>query len=118
MSKAQNTDNGNKAMSKSCQDGGAFAEMALFVRSFQISKMLQIAATLELADRIKDEAKSADELARECGADPAMLLRLCRALAAFDIFAVDANGIVSQTAALLFSVGTQSRLFTMPRGSG
>lgn len=97
MSKAQNTGNANKAMSKSRQDGGAFAEMALFVRSFLISKMLQIAATLELADRIKDEAKSADELARECGADPAMLLRLCRALAAFDIFAVDADGFVSQT---------------------
>ena len=99
---SQDTGNPNNTMPKSNRDGGAFAEMALIVRSFQISKMLQIAATLELADRIKDEAKPAGELARECGADPAMLLRLCRALAAFDIFAVDADGIVSQTARSAF----------------
>jgi O-methyltransferase domain len=98
----QNTGSASETMPKSHRDGGAFAEMALFVRSFQISKMLQIAATLELADRIKDEAKPAGELARECGADPAMLLRLCRALAAFGIFAVDAGGIVSQTARSAF----------------
>jgi hypothetical protein len=85
-------------MPESTREAGAFAEMALVVRSFQVSKMLQIAAALELADRIEGGSKPVVELARECGADPAMLMRLCRALAAFDIFAVDSDGIVSQTA--------------------
>jgi hypothetical protein len=64
-------------MPKSTGDSGGFAEMYLLARSFQISKMLEIAAALELADRVEEESKPAGELAQECGADPAMLLRLC-----------------------------------------
>ena len=72
--------------------------MALLVRAFQLSKMLQVAAALELADRLDDTPRPVHEVARACGADPAMLLRLCRALAAFGIFAVDADARLSQTA--------------------
>jgi SAM-dependent methyltransferase len=74
------------------------ADLALLVRAFQISKMLQVAAALGLADRVDDGPKSITALAVECGANASMLLRLCRALAAFGIFSVDAAGNVSQSA--------------------
>ena len=79
-------------------DGDSFAETAGLVRGFQVAKMLQVAVALDLADRIADEPRLTGDLAQECGADPGMLLRLCRALAAFKIFAVDADGKVRHTA--------------------
>lgn len=72
--------------------------MALLVRAFQVSKMIAVAAALDVADRVQDGPKSVTSLAAECGADAPMLLRLCRALAAFSIFVVDAEGMVSQSA--------------------
>ena len=73
------------------------AGMAFLLRSFQLSKMLQVAAAFELAERVAEGPQTVEALARECGANGNMLLRLCRALAAFGIFAVDQNGSVSQT---------------------
>jgi hypothetical protein len=84
-------------MPKIAEDGDAYADMSLLIRSFQISKMLEVAASLEIADRIDDGPRPARELAQACGADQAMLLRLCRALAAFGIFAVDEAGNIGQT---------------------
>lgn len=84
-------------MPETSGDHDAFAEMLLLARSFQLSKMLGVATSLELADRLDDKPRPASELAEECGADPGMLLRLCRALGAIQIFAVDAEGNVSQT---------------------
>ncbi len=75
-----------------------FADMAFLIRAYQVSKMIQVAAALQLADRVADGPRSATTLAAESDAEPTMLLRLCRALAAFGIFAVDAEGQVSQTA--------------------
>ena len=83
-------------MSTTAVDGG-FAEMALLVRSFQLARMAQVAASLGLADRVVDGPRSVTALASECDADAGMLLRLCRALAAFGIFRVDEDGQVSQT---------------------
>jgi O-methyltransferase domain/Dimerisation domain len=74
-----------------------FAEVALYVRGFQISRMLHVAAELRLADLIGDSSRTIAELAAVSGANPEMLLRLCRALAAFGIFSVDEKGHVSQT---------------------
>src|SRR5215203_4932175 len=79
-------------------DDDGFGTMALMVRSFQLSKMLQVAAALQLADRVAEGPCPVTSLASECGADAGMLLRLCRALAAFGVFAVDDNEQVSQTA--------------------
>ena len=84
-------------MSTGDHDDDGFGAMALMVRSFQLSRMLQVAAALELADRVADGPRSAGTLATESGADPTMLLRLCRALAAFGVFALDDNQQVSQT---------------------
>ena len=76
----------------------SFADMAFLARAFQLSRMIHVAAALELADRITEDSKPITALALEAGAEPAMLLRLCRALAAFGIFAVDNDGNLSQTA--------------------
>ena len=84
-------------MSKRTDEHDGFPDMAMLARAFQVSKMLQVAAAFELADRVTDGPRSATKLAQECGANPDMLLRLCRALAAFQIFAVDPSGNVSQT---------------------
>jgi hypothetical protein len=75
----------------------ALAEMRLLLRAFQISKMLGVAAALGLADRIGDSPRPVGPLAGECGAHPEMLLRLCRALAAFGIFSVDDSGNIAHT---------------------
>jgi hypothetical protein len=75
----------------------SFEDMAFLLRAFQVSKMLEVAAALELADRVDDGPKPITSLALEAGVEPTMLLRLCRALAAFDIFVVDADGNLSQS---------------------
>ena len=74
-----------------------FREMALLIRSYQLSKMLEITVSIGLADRLNSEPKSAIELASECGANAEMLLRLCRALAAFGIYSVDAAQNITHT---------------------
>lgn len=75
----------------------AFADMNMFARAYQISKMIQVAATLELADHLAGGPQPVALLAERSAADPAALLRLLRALASFGIFAVDPEGTVSQT---------------------
>ena len=78
-------------------DKEAFAEMATLVRGFQLSKLLQVAVAFDLPDRIDNGPRAIAELAGECGARPDMLLRMCRALAAFGVFAVDDDGTLSHT---------------------
>ena len=75
----------------------AFTEMALLIRSFQLSRMIQVAVALELADHLTDGPEFAASLALKVGADPQTLLRLCRALAAFGIFDIDAEGRIGQS---------------------
>ncbi len=75
------------------------ADISLLVRSFQLSRMIAVVAGFEIADRIGDQPVSVAELARGCGAHPAMLLRLLRALAAFGIFLVTEDGNVAHSGA-------------------
>ena len=56
------------------------------------SRALCAAARLGLADALGDEERSGDQLAATCGADPASLQRLLRALASFGIVAERAPG--------------------------
>jgi len=79
-------------------DGNGYTDMMLLVRAFQLSKMLHVANTLELADRVADGPRPIAELANETGTHPDMLRRLCRALAAFGIFALDSDGRLGQSA--------------------
>lgn len=74
-----------------------FAKVALHLRGFQISRMLHVAAELRLADRIGNSSPAVGGLAAQTGANPDMLKRLCRALAAFGIFSVDEKDCVSHT---------------------
>lgn len=74
-------------------------DIALLIRAFQLSRMLSVAAELEIADQIGDHPVSIDDLARACGAHSGMLLRMLRALAAFGIFAMDDEGQVSHSQA-------------------
>ena len=80
------------------ENEGSFADMTFLVRALQVSKMIEVAAALELADRVAEAAKPITTLALEAGAEPTMPLRLCRALTAFGIFTVDNDGNLSQTA--------------------
>ncbi len=75
----------------------AFAEVALLIRGFQLSRMIQVAVTLGLADELTDGPQFAGPLALKVGADPQMLLRLCRALAAFGVFEIAADGRIGQS---------------------
>jgi hypothetical protein len=76
----------------------ALAEMRVLIRAFQISKMLNVAASLGLADLVQETPRPLSAIALECGAHAEMLLRLCRALAAFGVFSVDDSGNIAHTA--------------------
>ena len=47
-----------------------FADVALLVRAFQISKMLQVAAALDLADRVANGPQPVARLALDFGVVP------------------------------------------------
>jgi hypothetical protein len=64
-------------------------DLSQLANSYRISQALYVAATLGLADLVKDGARSADDLAREAGADPDALYRLLRALASVGVFHED-----------------------------
>ncbi len=76
----------------------AFTDMTLLIRGFQLSRMIQVAVALDLAEHLKDGPAFVPVLAQTVGADPQMLLRLCRALAAFGIFEIDAEERLRQSA--------------------
>ena len=84
-------------MSTPTPPGPAFAEMVLLIRGFQLSRMIQVAVALGLADELTDGPQFAGPLALKVGADPQMLLRLCRALAAFGVFEIAADGRIGQS---------------------
>jgi hypothetical protein len=73
------------------------AELTRLMRGFQVSKMIDVAVALGLAGRIDGEPRPVADLAVECGAQPDMLERLCRALAAFGVFSVDAQGRIGHS---------------------
>lgn len=62
----------------------AIAQMA---SGYWISQALYVAAKLAIADRLVAGAKTAGDLAAECGAHPPALYRLLRALASLGVFA-------------------------------
>src|SRR5829696_4157181 len=58
---------------------------------------IHVAATLSIADLLKDGPKSADELAEATSADVATLYRLLRALASVGVFAEASDGRCGMT---------------------
>lgn len=73
-------------------------ELDLLLRGFQISRMLRLVADLGIADKVAADGRVAvNDLAEACAVLPEQLIRVLRALAAFHIFQVNANGIVAHT---------------------
>ncbi len=62
------------------------------INGFWISQALYVAATLHLADLLRDGPKTADELAKLSGAHASSLYRLLRALASIGVFGEDSDG--------------------------
>lgn len=74
------------------------SELDLLIRGFQVSRMLRLVADLGVADRIAPEGeRDVDSLAAECGTESQPLTRVLRALAAFGVFRIAANGAVAHT---------------------
>lgn len=70
----------------------------LLIRGFQVSRTIRLVADLGIADRIAPEsASSIAELATASGVLAEPLLRAMRALAAFGIFRLDADGMAAHT---------------------
>lgn len=68
------------------------------IRGHQLAALIHLAARWDLADRIGEGRKLA-EVASDLQADFGALRRVVRALAAFDIFAIDDKDFATQTAA-------------------
>jgi len=72
-------------------------ELMQMINGYQLSQALHVAATLGVADQLKDGPKPYDAMARICGAHPASLYRLLRALAAVGVFHETSNKEFSLT---------------------
>ena len=72
--------------------------MDLLIRAFQINRVIRLAADLGLADKIApDKGMPVRDVAEACSVKPEQLLRVFRALAAFGIFRLTPDGIVSHS---------------------
>lgn len=70
----------------------------LLLRGFQVSRMLRLVADLRLADKLpKDGSRNVSDLATDCSVLAVPLLRVLRALAAFGVFRVGADGSVAHS---------------------
>jgi hypothetical protein len=68
------------------------------IRGFQVSRMLRVAADLNLPDKVPVNGScELDALAHDCGVQSSPLIRILRALAAFDIFCVAPEGRISHS---------------------
>src|ERR1700688_5053603 len=54
-------------------------ELMRLINGYQVSQAMHVAATLGVADQLKDGPKSYNALAQACGAHPTSLYRLLRA---------------------------------------
>src|SRR5215510_14919537 len=73
------------------------AELMRMINGYQVSQALHVAATLGVADQLKDGPKPYEAMAQECGVHPISLYRLLRALAAVGIFHESRNKEFSLT---------------------
>ena len=71
--------------------------MSVLMGGFAASQMLYVAARLKLADAVATGPLPIERLAADCGARPAPLRRVVRALASFGVFELGADGSVANT---------------------
>jgi hypothetical protein len=75
-----------------------FEALDLLIRGFQVSRLLRLVTDLDVPDKLPDGgSRDVHELAGACGVLSSPLLRVLRALAAFDVFRVTADGQVSHS---------------------
>jgi hypothetical protein len=73
-------------------------ELDLLLRGFQVSRMLRLIADIGVADKIPTDGQvRVQDLAAACAVLPEPMLRVLRALAAFQIFQVTVDGAVAHT---------------------
>lgn len=73
-------------------------ELDLLLRGFQVSRMLRLIADIGVADKIPTDGQVAvQDLASACTVLPEPMLRVLRALAAFQVFQVTTDGFVAHT---------------------
>jgi hypothetical protein len=63
----------------------ALDDLRRLINGYQVSQAIYVTATLGIADALKDDSRTTDELAEATGTDPATLYRLLRALAAVGV---------------------------------
>lgn len=63
--------------------------MVEIINAYQVSQAIYVAAQLGIADLLKTQPKSSEELAQQTGTDQQSLYRLLRSLASYGIFAED-----------------------------
>jgi trans-aconitate methyltransferase len=74
------------------------APLDLLIRAFQINRLVRLAADLGLADKIApDKGVNVRDVAEACSVQAGQLLRVFRALAAFGIFRLTPDGVVSHS---------------------
>ena len=73
-------------------DRASVADLVMLILGMRITKMIEVAATLGLADLIDEEPRPVEDLSAPTGTDPAALRRLCRALVACGVFRLDDEG--------------------------
>ena len=84
-------------MTEDRNDGDEVA-LDLLIRGFQVSRMLRLVADLGIADKIPKEGNcNVRDLAIACAVLASPLLRVLRALAAFGIFRIGADGSVAHS---------------------
>ncbi|HEX2225577.1 MAG TPA: methyltransferase [Candidatus Binatia bacterium] len=74
---------------RKAEDASASAQLMQMIFGFMTSQAISVAASLGIADLMRDGAKSVDELALRSGAHAGALYRLMRALASVGVFAED-----------------------------
>ena len=67
------------------------------ITGFWVSQIIGVAARLNIAEHLRDGAKSAQELARLAGAEPSALYRVLRAAASIGVFQLGADDRFSLT---------------------
>ena len=70
--------------------------MLTMTNGFRVSQAIHVAATLGIADLLKDGTRTVEELAKTTGTDAPALSRLLRALASVGVF-TETEGRIGQT---------------------
>ena len=73
------------------------AQMLQFITGYWVSKLVYVAARLNLADHLREGPRSAEQLASKVGAEPKRVMRCMRALASVGIFAQGGDGRFEST---------------------